>query len=307
MRDISRFVYKYFEDASTYSGSDSGFSVTCPFCQERIGDEDRKHHLQISTNKETCHCFRCDYAASWTGLVMDVMGCSYAFALGQLYIQPKPDLETLPERLAEQLSKAPKSRSTEFILPEGYKPLYGSNKADSSVIYAQRYLSKRGFGPNYWQRYELGVLGGRVLIPIEGDFWQARAIFPFQQPKYMSPRDESSDVLFNATALQKYSECAICEGAFSAMAIGDNALALVGKNPTVEKVRRLIKAPVRKYIITIENKAERKMMELADKLVAGGKVVELWSYANDMDPADWVEPTKNLYDFKQKLSMLLLA
>lgn len=308
MRDITQFVYKNFDDVKSYSGSDSGLAVPCPFCRERIGDEDHKHHLQISTEKETCHCYRCDYAASWIGLVMDVLGCSYAFALGHLYVVPKPDLDLLSERLASEPSKLSRMRPTEFILPNGYIPLHGKAGSDAQAIpYAKRYLRKRGFGPAYWKRYQLGIYGGRVLIPIEGDFWQARAIFPFQHPKYMSPSDKSADVLFNAPALRQYSECAICEGAFSAMAIGDNAVALVGKNPTIEKVRRLVKANVRKYIITIEDKATKQMMALADKLVAGGKEVELWSYDNDMDPADWVEPTKNLYDFKQKLSMLLLA
>lgn len=305
MRNIEPFVYKHFDVVKTYSGSDSGLAVDCPFCAERAGSEDYKQHLQISLNKEACHCYRCDYAASWIGLVMDVMECSYAFALGHLYIVPKPNLDLLADRFAKQPSKASRIRSTEFILPQGYIPLIGAGKRDSQAIYAKRYLRKRGFGPEYWKKYQLGVLGGRVLIPIEGNFWQARAIFPFQQPKYMSPTDSAADVIFNARALYRYSECVICEGAFSAMAVGDNAVALVGKNPTKEKVQRLAQAHVQRYIITVENKAKANMMELADLLTANGKQITLWMYKNDTDPADWGKPEALVYDFKQKLHMLL--
>lgn len=301
MLQIEPFVYKHFD--YVISGKQD-YAVDCPFCLERYGKDDTKHKLQISMVKQTCHCWRCEYSASWVQLVQDVTGLSYIHAMAELYVVPKPDLSRLHSAFNSS-SKAPNPSSTVFIMPEGYKPLSSLPYHDSAESRAvKRYLTKRGFGKEYWKKYHIGYVPGsfRVYFPIEGSFWQARSISSLIEPKYMSPEVPAEDVLFNAQALEMYDEVVVTEGFFSAIAVGDNTVALVGKNPTPPKVRRLAESNVKRFIIAVEERAW-SILSLADSLVARGKEVELWVYDGDTDPADRVKPTKKHYDLRARLEM----
>lgn len=302
MREIEDFLRRNFDEVIIYkSGTD--LRVNCPFCATNTGSEDLGQRLYVSQVKETCHCFRCEYSNSWIGLIMDVTGMDYVHALGEVYSAPNP------VRL-DDLRKALRSRKdfhVEFAtLPHDFRLLSGPERSPLQVA-AKNYLRKRGFGMDYWHKYNLGVaesLGYRVIIPIEDGYWQARAIFKFLQPKYVNPGTESRNVLFNADALISYDEVVICEGAFSSMAVGDNSIALIGKTATDGKVQRLRKSKVRHFIITIEPGAGRAMVTLADALKGYGKAVTVWQY-EDGDPADSTKFTEKSYDLRTKLKILM--
>ena len=313
MRSVDGFLYRHFDDVKHYNGAD--LRVNCPFCVDRYGSEDTQYKLYVSDVKETCHCFRCDYAATWTRLVMDVTGCDYIRAVGELYIVPKPLLYSIPSKLANLASKeftpaqgvSGQASDIEALqpvsrLPVGATALHGNKLAKLHI--AKKYMKKRGFGPKYWKRYNIGYMDGRIIIPIEGDYWQGRAIFARTVPRFMSPAIPSVALLFNYHVLAKYPEIVVTEGAFSAMAVGDNAVGLVGKNPTREKIERLKQSHAKKFIITLERNAY-SMLKLADELVAYGRDVEVWEYDGDDDPADWGVPTRSVYDFKKKVVFLL--
>ena len=306
MRDVADFIYSHFQDVRmTSNGSD--YMVDCPFCEERIGKEDWKKHLRIAVNKEVCHCFRCEYKATWVQLVMDVLHVPYARALGELYVTPKPIIDCI-SFTDEQPRRRVKSDARALQLPEGCIPLYTHDAhALQAIRVARKYLLARGFDRWYWTRYNLGYMGARIIIPIEGTYWQGRAIYPFMEPKYMAPEELSLDLLFNSSALDMYDEIVVTEGAFSAMAVGENAVALVGKNPTTQKVARMVASQASRFIITVETKAEPQMTKLADALLAAGKYVTIWKYANDTDPADWIQPIASTYDFKTKVELLLYS
>jgi hypothetical protein len=88
--------------------------------------------------------------------------------------------------------------------------------------------------------------------------------------------------------------------------VGDNEIALVGKEAPPEKMNRLIGANPDKYIIALEPDAFGTMQKVADALAANGKEVILWKFMTG-DPAD-VEHHDFLempYTFKSKLSLLL--
>lgn len=317
MRAIDDFLYSNFDHVYPY-GDGSDLRVDCPFCADVVGKEDTEGKLHVSVVKEVCHCFRCEYSASWTQLVMDVLDCDYITAVSEIYVKPKPRLDNVVSLLENPSSNKRNSvghntnqipsqnslerQSTVPKLPKGVPYLYGSPK-DKYVV-AKRYLVRRGFDEWYWKRYNLGFKDGRIYIPIEGDYWQARAILKNMVPKYDSPKIQSKSLLFNSQALDIYTEVVITEGAFSAMAVGENAVALVGKNPTKEKIYRLLNTKVEHFIITLESIKAHSILRLADTLIAHGRTVTIWEYP-DADPADWVEPIVAPYSFKQKVTYLL--
>lgn len=309
MLDIQDWVYRNFHYVREY-GDTTDLRVDCPFCEHRVGKIDEKQKLHICLDKHVCHCFRCDYGRSWLGLVMDVMGVDMVTAVGELYTVPKARyFESIPDEF-EHVPEAQTvyARVQDFQFPPGYVELSQdppSGRDLQSIV--KRYLLKRGFDEQYWAAYYLGVskeYAWRVIIPIEGAFWQARAVFPFLLPKYVSPSSESRRVLFNAGALHISEEVVVCEGAFSAMSVGNNAIALVGKTLTSEKVSRLIKSTVDRFSIALDSDASSVAMELAGKLYRGGKEVEVWKYTEG-DPADGGAFDVVEYDLKSRVRELL--
>jgi len=306
MREIQDFLYRNFDQVIQYGGG-TDLRVDCPFCSTRTGSDDIKQHLHVSLAKETCHCFRCEYSKSWIGLVMEVTGLSYAHALGEIYAVPNPvNFDRLKERLKDEheFKEVYPNLPADFtLLKRGI-----TKRLDSGTLIgrALHYLKKRGFKPEVYEKYGLGVassVGYRVIIPIEDNFWQARSLYPFLKPKYMNPEVTSRELLFNSRALDLYKEVVICEGAFSSMAVGDNSVALVGKNPTAEKLDRLRQSRVKHFIVTIEEGAQRSMVTLADALKGFGKEVTVWLYDRG-DPADSTAYKEKPYDLKTKIQIL---
>jgi DNA primase len=300
MYDIESFLERNFDEIIPY-GDGTDVRVNCPFCEYEVGSEDLKAHLHVSLVKEVCHCFRCNYSKSWAGLVMEITGFDYAQALGELYRPPKPSkFDEIKGLWDEDIPEVPNvALPADFSLLEEGKSVLAAR--------AKRYMMRRGFKKYHWERYGLGVaksIGIRIIIPIEGDYWQARAIIQLIKPKYINPKSESKKVLFNPGALESYKEVVICEGAFSAMAVGDNAIALVGKSATRAKLERLKQSDVEHFIVTIEEGAERDMFQLSDELTGVGKQVTVWQY-NEGDPADSTDYNVKPYDFGTKLKFLL--
>lgn len=302
MFSISGFISRRFEDYELYGNPPTDYRVNCPFC----GD-DFKAHLHVNMDKPVVHCFRCGYSGSWIGFVMDVTGMPYYKALGELYDAPKirGDVKSEVETRLNEVHHD-EDYLQQFSLPNDFR-LLSADDASLIAIQARHYLGSRGFGTWHVKRYRLGIapsIGYRVIIPIERDYWQGRAIFDWMIPKYMNPRAQARDVIFNYHALALYDSVVVCEGAFSAMAVGENAIALIGKEPTQEKINRLLQSQVTKFSIALEPYAFGTMKRLANSLSRHGKEVEIWNYI-DGDPADGGGFTILDYGLKSRLSLEL--
>lgn len=282
MFEIETFVYGHFDDVGTYGHPVTDLTVNCMHCAENGMGDDTKHHLNISINKQVVHCFRCGYKATWIGFVMDVTGYVYHKALGLLYTKPKVrDLDSKLETMNEAVAAHRKNMAG---LPQSFIPLHTIEQANPY----RHYMKLRGFDMAVCKHYNIGKaeeVPGRVIIPIENGYWQGRAMYKWLEPKYLNPKNPASDIIFNAGSLGLYDEVVICEGAFSAMAVGYNALALIGKEPTHEKMSRLLQSEVSHFIIALEPKAIGTMGKLANQLYRNGKEVTIWEFTSG-DPAD---------------------
>lgn len=271
--------------------SKNDYRVDCPFCI----NPDTKQHLYISKSKHAVHCFRCEWSGSYFSLVREVTGAeSYAEILRHIK-QPQSttiDFQPIVDRL--QLRLRGISSDATQDMPSWYRAFEdGANCKQAKLVL--RYALKRTTADNI-VRFRLGycAVSGiaysmRLIIPVEGKYYQARAIYDNCNQKYINPESDLDGVLFNHRALDEYDKIFICEGAFSAMAIGHNAIATLGKRATSEQLLRLKRAPVGTYIIAYDAGVERseKALELADYLSASGKNVIMRQYLEgDPDSSD---------------------
>jgi hypothetical protein len=304
MFDISRFIYNNYPEAKEYGNPVTDLQIVCPFC------DSSKLHMHVSIEKQAVHCFKCGYGGSWVKFIMDVLHCSYAKALAELYITPKIRnnvSDTVFTKLQRKSIEIDKEKSL-LQLPYDFQLLKDS-ESSRSIKQAINYLTKRKFEQEDWEFYNFGVcpatLPMRVVIPIEDGYYQARAIPSWMTPKYVNPKSEARHYMFNSIALELYDEVVICEGAFSAMAVGKNAIALIGKEMTTEKLKRLIESEVKQFKVALDYGAGKFSVEVADRLYKGGKEVTLWKFADERDPADGGVYEELPYSFGAKLKMLL--
>ncbi len=310
MYDIEGFISRQFEDYKFYGNPPSDISICCPFCDSRGSGDDTKYHLNVhlDSDKQVVHCFRCGYSSNWIQFVIDVTGFPYWQARGELYVTPNVR-EDMKEFVEYKFDHKPlETISKTYDLPHDFMLMSDFRNKGKLMREARIYLHRRGIQiKDYW-KYNFGVapsIGYRVIIPIEKGYWQGRAMYNWITPKYLNPKLPARDILFNAGALNLYNEVVVCEGAFSAMAVGDNAIALIGKEPTVEKTHRLVSSEVETFIIALEENAFPSMSILADSLAANGKKVIIWGYKGLDDPADNHGYSVKTYDLKTKVSYLL--
>lgn len=291
--NIEQFVYRNFPEARPYGNPANDIEIHCPFC----GDD--KYHMKIGIARiQAIHCFRCSYSASYVKFVMDYKKVTYYIALSELYVKP-----TIVNLLAEQERKKPHAPRI-CSMPKDFRKLHYVK--DNWGKLARRYLESRGFNSYHWKYYNLGLalcVPSRIVIPIENGYWQGRRMFDWMDPKYLNPKADARSVIFNAKALNLYKEVVVCEGAFSAMAVGENAVALVGKEPTDEKCDRIIASPAERIVIALEPGAYGSMGAFMQRLTRSGKQVIVWKYSVG-DPADpagvFIEME---YDLKTRLSL----
>ena len=256
--------------------------ICCPFC----GD-DTNYHLYINPMKDVGHCFRC----TWGGRVEQLL----SFKLG-IPIREVKDRERRSKKMEvplvayddaiQRLRAMDGLKADEPVgLPPGYVPfLEDEEPKDRIGRKALRYLTdKRGYSRDIIIRYSLGYgtaapILGRVVIPVGAKYWQARAIAPGAKPKYRNPSRSKGDAIFNATAL-RLDTVVICEGAFSAMALGRNAAAVLAKTPNRAQLDRIKMSDATHFIVALDSDAIDEAYELAEKLINSGKRATVREYA----------------------------
>jgi hypothetical protein len=297
---IDDFINRHFPEAKLV-GND--YHINCPFCTKRLQSTDIKGHLNVSIVKHVAHCYRCDYAGSWIKLVMDITGLPYYAAMSELYSVPKlAKFKDVSELLT--VTKVHKAKLS--YLPEDFHRLYHDDSFAASPYV--KYMRRRGIKEEMWDKHDLGYAASialRVIIPIEKGYWQARTITHWMAPKYLNPVVPARELIFNAEAMQLYDEVVICEGAISAMAVGNNAMALISKEATKERLERILASDVATFVIALEPRAFVSMQKLADALYRNGRRVLIWNYSVG-DPADPKgEFTEMTYDTRTKLMLMM--
>lgn len=238
-------------------GSYPEFKVCCTECG------DKRYRLGLNVLKEVGHCFNCGFR---------VGPREFKAYLGEEFAgYSRNDLEGLFQEL-------------EGFVPEAFKPspgtpisMPGARLADlfkepesgyeELAALACDYLAGRNFDPEtVAERYGLIIpepgffSGPRLVLPIfeKGALvsYQARSLVG-ATPKYLNPPKKlgghgKSNFVFNLDEVDVEQEIIICEGIFSAMAAGSQAVAVLGKELSPAQRQKFLLRGVTRALILFD-------------------------------------------------------
>lgn len=239
--------------------------LPCPKCH------DRKSRLYINVQKILGHCFHCGQNFSSFEL-KKLLGLD-----DKISIYRKTEL---PEINFEKKNFAADTGNV-FIAGVKCCDFEYSKHEDYVEVYEKtlNFLKKRGLNfktlaakhhtvlANPW-----GAEKNRIILPIIEQqkivYYQARSV-DGGLPKYLNPKIfgyGKSDFVFNLDKIQFGDSIIICEGIFSAIAAGEKAIALLGKELSeIQKAKILKKRPER-ITILLDPGEDLSALKIADKL-----------------------------------------
>lgn len=257
----------------------------CPFC----GREDK---LGVHLGKGRIHCFRCDYNShDLVQAVADIENLSDSKAAimflrnieGKEYVEPKYD----------------KVEEREVILPEGFKTLRVGDTTIAQM--ARNYVTNRGFDYKQLSRLGVGYVAdsnskyfGYLIVPFhkgrEVIYFQTRRFFgtgpKFNNPKYEDFGIGKNQVIYNASALDRFTEVNALESFTNAWTLGQNSISLNGKTLSAKQLSIILKGKKAELInILLDHDAWKYALALASALIGFKKLRVVW-FEDDRDVND---------------------
>ena len=235
----------------------------CPFCNHH------KKKLQINTETQKWHCWVCNKGGYKIGILLRKINA------------PKNIISEVLKILGDYKGvKYEKDEKTEYnvSLPQCYKPLWKSS-TDPLYKNAIHYLRQRNIGTIDILRYSIGFCSSngysnRIIVPsydADGklNYFLARDMFPNSKLKYKNPPMSKDTVCFEMF-INWNEPVILCEGAFDAIAIRNNAIPLLGKFPSKTLVMRLVEKKVKKVYVALDEDAKQDAIKLSKFLMDYG-------------------------------------
>jgi len=169
------------------------------------------------------------------------------------------------------------------VLPEGYVNLKrGNNRLGKA---ARNWAKKRGFDVDYlaqkgWGYGTKDKYFGYIIMPFYYNnllvYFNAR-LYIGNGPKFNNPEVEEfglgkSFIIYNRDALYMYKRVFVVESVTNSETIGDNACAMGGKALSPYQINDIIKSPVEKIVIGLDEDAIDYAIRLAFQLIDYKKV-----------------------------------
>ena len=253
--------------------------LCCPWCR------DDGYHGAFTGDGEFYSCWKCG-GKGVNKTLMALTGMSY-YELSNVMDEYEG---TSPIMVIER--KRP--QGTEIVLPGG--PLEQVHK---------NYLLRRGFDPDKLEKKHgirgTGMTGEwkyRIILPLmEGGTcvsFTTRDYTGKQELRYKTLSVEQSIVdpkftLFGNSHVRDTSKVIVCEGPFDALKLGDGAVATLGTSVTPAQVRKIAIYEKVYIVFDPEEAAQKRALNLAERLSALGSDVEVVDIGGDSDPGDMDE------------------
>lgn len=244
--------------------------------------EDRGKHLYVNVRKGKFFCQKSSIGGSLSYLF---------FTLGL-------DKDSLKEAPVDLSLDSLKSRLLSLDKPETFvKPIAELPEWSIEVVHGSevhRYLRQRGVSDEDVNHYRIregtGDYHGWVVIPSFSttgtcEYWVCRNT---RKKTYLNPEvDRRYHVGFLNTALAcSPGFVVVCEGMFSAIVAGRNAVAAFGKFVTNDQLRTMWDAGVRKVALALDGDAWEETLDTAERCIKIGLETVIVPLPLDEDPAD---------------------
>lgn len=256
--------------------------VDCPVCGGR-------QKLWCSLSKERVFCHRCRWTPVSTENFISLLVKASPFQVDLIYhkFQKRGKTKSL-EEIVEEITGNPsldvslvdfeeegkkyKSIFQDFIdeIPKKEQepldwPPYYLPLGDERMPTINAYALSRGFSFKEMKKHQFGGCPqgkyyGSLILPAINDgklmFWQARDVLGRNHdefPKYRTPFGYSpKGCLFNLDIATSFDEVIICEGIFSAMRTGKDAVATFGNKISIEQIKLLIEKGIKKVVLCFD-------------------------------------------------------
>lgn len=252
------------EPKSQY-GRGGQYQFNCPICSAEKGlRTDNKYNLEVNLDKNVYNCWSCtDNHGSIKKLVKLWGNRDHK---RRLKILLPDDITVSSDGLKEVFDGLPK----EYIY-------LGSNYKSPTKEKALKYLKSRGLGNDFIEKFKLGFAekgkyGGRVILPSYDEignvnFFTTRT-FTGQKPKYLNPKTEKNDIIYNEHLLSWYSTIYFVEGPFDHLVV-PNSIPGLGKIMSDEVFKKISDNACADIIILQDGDAWNNSVELYKKLNQG--------------------------------------
>lgn len=274
---IAGKIVAYFSDHCHLSESTNGWLTTdCPFCG-------KKQKFCINPEYDIVKCWVCEYHSDTVNFIRKTENLTVRQAHEKIYNYKTVSYKATQPKARNFNSLNDFNVTSSFKFPYGYKPLlegdgFIANKARSYLAnrgFSLEYLANLGFGycdernEDFKLNYE-----GYIILPFKRNglyyYFNARD-FMNQGLRYKNPSTVDfklgkSELLWNEDALY-YDKVWIMEGVFSALTIGDQAIATMGKAVSKEQISKILRSPCKEVVIAFDPGCHKETYALAKELI----------------------------------------
>lgn len=235
----------------------------CPSC----GSDPKKLKLIVRIDNERWHCWVCDIRGGSIRSLLRKFAPQKTAEWCRLY--GEKGRMTFQDEIVEEKQKV------EFPEMTSIKMLRDSKDPDAKAIL--RYLETRNITDDEAYRFRLcGAVKGkarrRVVFPSfdsEGNpnYWTGRSIDKSSTLRYMNPKVERRDIIFNEIDIDWTQEVTIVEGPFDMLRAGDNAIPLLGSSMSPDSLLfRRIAENSTPIVLALDEDAKKKSHNIARNL-----------------------------------------
>jgi len=259
------------------------YVVDCPFCG------DKKQNLSINPYRMLVHCWRCNYGSNVWGLFKrcgipffikedtSFVGFKKGILSGNLYNMKDDNM------------------SKKVMLPRGSIQLW-KNWHNPQYYEVVQYLKNRNVSYYDVMSYNIyytddGIYTRRVIVPIYDNgvlvCFVARTIDSDNKKKYLNASGvklKKVGILFNIDMAFNFNPIILTEGVFDAIAVGDDAVALLGTSMTHEQINRIVDLH-KDVIVCLDGDARPHTYDYAKSLYDNGVNVRICVLPRNEDPS----------------------